>query len=151
MKNFNIWYECLDQRDDFLSELKKGSTAVPGWMTDTSVANEISQSNMLHKLDELAGDSDGMQVNNIEIDDQPSHRFQQQNKSISITKLIMSRLGWTACNPQSLPEELASYETVSGICSGTEWKNVVTSKRRGILESRLQNYQQNRYDIFNRV
>ncbi|KAF8811802.1 hypothetical protein BYT27DRAFT_7017694, partial [Phlegmacium glaucopus] len=26
IKNFNIWYECLDQRDDFLSELKKGST-----------------------------------------------------------------------------------------------------------------------------
>ncbi|KAF8230258.1 hypothetical protein L208DRAFT_1159727, partial [Tricholoma matsutake] len=24
MKNFNICYECLDQKDDFLSELKKG-------------------------------------------------------------------------------------------------------------------------------
>ncbi|KAF8234153.1 hypothetical protein L208DRAFT_1197203, partial [Tricholoma matsutake] len=24
IKNFNIQYECLDQRDDFLSELKKG-------------------------------------------------------------------------------------------------------------------------------
>ncbi|KAF8220961.1 hypothetical protein L208DRAFT_1330857 [Tricholoma matsutake] len=34
MKIFNIRYECLDQKDDFFAEMKKGETALPGWMED---------------------------------------------------------------------------------------------------------------------
>ena len=138
IQNFNIRYECLDQRDDFLSQLKNGSTIVPEWMTDVSV-NEIIQYKVLDQLDEFADED--MQFSNIEIDDQQSRRFQQQEKSISVTKIIMSRLGWTACNPYSIQDKLTSYETVSGIFSGTEWKNAVSSKRHGILENRLQHFQ----------
>ncbi|KAF8235864.1 hypothetical protein L208DRAFT_1021364, partial [Tricholoma matsutake] len=94
IKNFNIQYECLDQRDDFMSELKKGSTAVPGYMTDISVTHEMNQSDVFDstRLDEIA--YDGTHIDNVEVDDHQIYRFQQQIKSISITKQIMARLGW---------------------------------------------------------
>jgi hypothetical protein len=86
---------------------------------------------------------DGIQPDDFEVDEQQSRRFQQQEKSISITKLIMSRIGWTACDPHGLPNESTFHKTVSGIFSGTEWKNAVSSKMHAILESRLQNFQNN--------
>ncbi|KAF8809212.1 hypothetical protein BYT27DRAFT_7094716, partial [Phlegmacium glaucopus] len=90
MRNFNIRYECLDQRDDFLSELKKGSTVVPGWMNDDLVTHEMNQSTVLDKLDDMSAD----EIPTYEIDDQQSQRFQQQLKSMSVTRHIMTRLGW---------------------------------------------------------
>ncbi|KAF8815884.1 hypothetical protein BYT27DRAFT_7078625, partial [Phlegmacium glaucopus] len=92
MKNFNIRYECLDQRDDFLSELKKGAAAVPGWMDDDLDTHEINQSAEFDKLDEIL-DND-VPTADIDIDTQQSQRFQQQLKSISVIKHIMTRLGW---------------------------------------------------------
>ncbi|KAF8238541.1 hypothetical protein L208DRAFT_1241670, partial [Tricholoma matsutake] len=91
MRNFNICYECLDQRDDFLTELKKGATAVPGWLDDEFIPHEMKQSGV---LDELDHDCDAMQADEIEIDNLQSHRYHQQMKSMSLTKLIMTKLGW---------------------------------------------------------
>jgi cysteine synthase len=61
-----------------------------------------------------------------------------------MTELIMTRLGWTKQLPERLPDDVESTfnEPVSGICAGSEWKNVVAAKRRAILEGRLQNFQQ---------
>jgi hypothetical protein len=144
MGNFNIRYECLDQRDDFLSELKKGATAVPGWINDNSIAHELHQAGLLDRLDDIL--VDGLPADEIEIDDQQSQRFHQQIKSISITKLIMTCLGWTARQPETLPDncDSISHESVSGICVGSEWKNIVASKRQHIIESQLQSYQNSR-------
>jgi hypothetical protein len=144
MGNFNIRYECLDQRDDFLSELKKGATAVPGWINDDTIAHELHQAGLLDRLDDIP--VDGLPADEIEIDDQQSQRFHQQIKSISITKLIMTCLGWTACQPETLSDNhnSISHESVSGICVGSEWKNIVASKRQHIIESRLQSYQNSR-------
>ena len=47
MKNFNIRYECLDQRDDFLSELKKGGTPGPGLINNDLEADEMNQMGVL--------------------------------------------------------------------------------------------------------
>ena len=34
MKNMNIWYECLDSRDDFHAQMKKGATSLPEHWAD---------------------------------------------------------------------------------------------------------------------
>ena len=63
---------------------------------------------------------------------------------MSITKYIMTRLGWTACEPNTIQDQggaLTSHEPLSGIRIGSEWKEVVASKRREVLESRLQSCQ----------
>ena len=111
MKNFNIRYECLDQRDDFLSELKKGATA----LNDDLDADEMEQTAV---LDDVLVDDMG--PNDIDIDDQQSQRYKQLLKNMSITKHIMTRLGWTACEPNT--SALASHESVSGIRIGCELK-----------------------------
>ena len=143
MRNFNIRYECLDQKDDFLSELRKGGTIAPDWINDDLVA-ERNQSDVLDKGDEMSSEDMPAQPDDIDmVDEQQSRRFQQQLKSISITRHIMTRLGWTACKPGILPV-LTPHKPVSGICIGSEWKDVVASKRRDILESRLQTLQADR-------
>jgi hypothetical protein len=54
----------------------------------------------------------------------------------------MTRLGWTACEPNTFDSSaLTSHEPVSGIRIGSEWKEVVASKRRDVLESRMQSFQ----------
>jgi PIF1-like helicase len=117
---------------------------VPGWMNDDTITHEFNQSDVLDGLDDILVDN--LPAEDIEIDNQQSQRFQQQIKSMSITKLIMTQLGWTAHQPETLPDDCVStsYESVSGICIGSEWKNVVASKRQGILESWLQSYQDSR-------
>ena len=141
MRNFNIRYECLDQRDDFFSELKKGATAAPGMIDDDpQAADEMNQTAV---LDEALPADDGMAPDDIDIDDQQSQRYKQQLKNMSITKYIMNRLGWTACEPNSTFNSgaLTSHEPVSGIRMGSEWKEVVASKRREVLERRMQSFQ----------
>ena len=143
MKNFNIRYECLDQRDDYLSELKKGlgAAAVPGLIDDD---NEMNQAAVFDD-ETLAGD---MALNDIDVDDQQSRRYKQQLKSVSVTKHIMTGLGWTKCESNTFKDlgaqALASHETVSGIRVGSEWKEVVALKRRDVIESRMQSFQVSR-------
>ena len=144
MKIFNIRYECLDQRDDFLSELKKGATAVSGLIND----DEMNEPALLDEI--LVDDTSPNDI--IDIDDQQSQRYKQQLKTMSITEYIMTRLGWTACEPNTQDSGAFpsgspshySYEPVSGIRVGSEWKEVVASKRRDILESRMQSFQPGR-------
>ena len=69
--------------------------------------------------------------NEIDVDDQQSKRYKQQLKTMSITKHIMTRLGWTACKPNAFQDSGVSinHEPVSGICIGSEWKEAIASKR----------------------
>ena len=55
----------------------------------------------------------------------------------------MTRLGWTACEPNTFQDTggLLSHESVLGIRIGSEWKEVVASKRQDILDSRMKGYQ----------
>ena len=87
MKIFSISYECLDQKDDFFAELKKGGIALPGWMEDKSLMQEISQDCILDQLDQLAVDH--MNMDEIESDNQLNKRYHDQKRSMSIMKNIM--------------------------------------------------------------
>ena len=138
MKNFNIRYECLDQRDDFFSELKKGGTAGPALINNDVDVDEINQSGVLDDIS--VGD---MVPDDIDIDNQESQRYRQQMKTMSVTKHIMTKLGWTACKPNTF-QVTGAHEPVSGIRLGTEWKEVVALKRRDILDSRMQSFQVSR-------
>jgi hypothetical protein len=137
MKNFNIRYECLDQKDDFFAELKKGGTALPSWMEDKSLMQEISQDCILDQLDQLAVDH--MNMDEIESDNQLSKRYHDQKRSMSIMKNIMIRLGWTNVHPENASCKLDIKGTqVSGIKSASDWNTVVVSRRQEILEERTQ-------------
>ena len=97
--------------------------------------------NLNEVLDEIS--IDDMAPDHIDVDDQQSKRYMQQLKTMSVTKHIMTRLGWTACEPNASQYSDVSihHEPVSGISVGSEWKEVVASKRQEILESRMQSLQ----------
>ena len=129
MKNFNIRYECLDQQDDFFSELKKGGVAGGPGLIDSDVADNMNQTAV---LDGLLVDDTAPDDIDFDASDQQSKRYKQQLKTMSITKYIMTRLGWTACEPNTIQDQggaLTSHEPLSGIHIGSEWKEVVASKR----------------------
>lgn len=73
MQNFNIRYECLDQRDDFLSELKKGAAVVPSWMNNDSITHEMNQSEVLNEQDNVT--YNGIQTDEIDVNNLQSHRY----------------------------------------------------------------------------
>jgi hypothetical protein len=79
----------------------------------------------------------------IDIDNQEIQRYRQQMKTMSVTKHIMTKLGWTDCEPNTF-QVTGAHEPVLGIHIGTEWKEVVASKRRDILDSRMQGFQVSR-------
>ena len=85
-------------------------------MLDDELIANLDEMNQTAVLDEILVDD--MAPNNIDIDDQQSQRYQHQLKSMSITKHIMTRLGWTDCDPNTFQDSgvLTSYEPVSGIC-----------------------------------
>ena len=70
---------------------------MPGLINDDLVANETNQTAV---LDETSID-DAANLNNVDIDNQQSQRYKQQLKTMSITKHIMTRIGWTACEPNT--------------------------------------------------
>jgi hypothetical protein len=44
MKNMNIRYECLDARDDFHAQMKKGSKVMPSWAEmDSGAFDDLDQ------------------------------------------------------------------------------------------------------------
>ena len=44
MKNMNIRYECLDARDDFHSQMKKGCSVMPSWAeSDSRIFDDLDQ------------------------------------------------------------------------------------------------------------
>ena len=44
MKNMNIRYECLDARDDFHAQMRKGATALPSWAEEgTGIFYDLDQ------------------------------------------------------------------------------------------------------------
>jgi hypothetical protein len=60
MDNFNIRYECNDARDDFSTQLKKGTELggiFPSWLTTTAVEN-IDESNCGDDFGNGEGDND---------------------------------------------------------------------------------------------
>ena len=121
-----------------MSELKKGGTPGPGLINNDLKTDEMNQMAVLDEtsVDDVAPDD-------IDIDYQQSQRYKQHLKTMSITKHIMTRLGWTACKPNTFQDTggLLSHESVLGIHVGSEWKEVVASKRRDILDSWMKGYQ----------
>ena len=84
--------------------------------------------------------------NEIDVDDQQSKRYKLQLKTMSITKHIMTRLGWMDCEPNAFHDGGVSinHEPVLGICIGSEWKDTIASKRQEVLEGRMQSFQAGR-------
>ncbi|KDR71671.1 hypothetical protein GALMADRAFT_74603, partial [Galerina marginata CBS 339.88] len=116
MKNFNIKYECLDARDDYRAQLKKGANKffIGSWeLLQEEDAEEISSGNIVPdpniEYDDLPYDPNANGKNHI-----------LHLKNLSMVRMIMENLGWT--NPQkTTPINGPNIFKPDLILSGPQW------------------------------
>ena len=119
-----------------MSELNKGpkGPTVPGLIiNDDLAANEMNQTDIFNEIP-----VDDVTLDNIDIDNQQSRRYQQQLKTMSVIKHIMNGLASTDCGPNTFQDggdDLKSHEPVSGIHVRSEWKEAVASKEEKLLRA----------------
>ena len=134
MKNMNIRYECLDARDDFHAQMKKGSTLMPSWaesatqvfedLDQMAIDDAINIPTALHDLHDLS-------ISPIK---GKSERARTQLMS-DIRRMLVS-LRWTDRNADLLPEGLNLFPDPVPPQTPALWKAAVSQKRAEILEER---------------
>ena len=131
MKNMNIRYECLDARDDFHAQMKKGSTVMPSWADSaTPIFDDLDQMvideaiNILTALDELS------------ISPIKGKSERARTNLMSDIRRMLVTLGWTNQNADLLPEGLNLHPDPIPPQSPALWKATVSQKRAEILEER---------------
>jgi hypothetical protein len=130
--NMNIRYECLDAKDDFHAQMRKGGVGIGSWEDiDAEVIQDMDQT--------------GVDINvpfdvTYDPDDASSvkgKRARARDVMMAAMKDTMQGLGWTECMPELLPENFELVPPPLGITkNGAAWKAAVAQKRAEILEKR---------------
>ena len=132
MKNMNIRYECLDSRDDFHTQLKKGAASqMPGWID--------SDPGMLDDLDQMVvEDAINRPTMFDEFSMSPITGKREKNCTGLMTEMrrMLVSLGWTKCEADLLPDGLNLSPEPSKPQTPAYWKAMVSKKRAEILEER---------------
>ena len=126
MKYFNVRYECLDARDDFAAQMKKGEYA--GIFSNWDV-NEHFQVD----LDQSLGNGDDFECkkNSLYDTNQTGPLTDKQNKEMAKVEEIMCTVGWFNPSPYG-PADVGDLTPVvpTQVLSGSGWKAAVQNKRQ---------------------
>ena len=130
MKNFNIRYECLDARDDFRSQMKKGTNPI----TCSWDADDEEQDN---------GNPLDSELNTINFDDVPvdplnaGPRHNKRMREMEVVNHMMTSLGWT----EPLPSILVQTESFQPekILTGVLWEQEVEKAKQAIQNKKKEN------------
>ena len=134
MKNFNIRYECLDARDDYRAQLKKGITDhfINSWDNDNDSDNqEIQDFHIVHSENNEYDDSALFNEQNIG-SLQTSHL-----KQMKLMNTILTNSGWT--DPLS---NISTNNTVfkpERVLNGLDWAVEIQKKKQEIHDKRNEN------------
>ena len=130
----NICYECIDARDDFHAQMKKGTTSMPSW---PEPVGEI-----FDDLDQIVIDDT---VNVLTIPDEhtisPIMGRSERTRTELMTDVrrMLVSLGWTNQNADLLPDGLNLSPGPIELQTPAQWKAAVSNKRAEILEERARN------------
>ena len=118
MKNFNLWYECLDSRDDFHAQLRKGEGFVSLWQDPAVVVGELDcQRAASQELDPSMCNADIVIAPVIG----PCERHHQE--TLSAMEKVLRQLCWDKVKKIVLLDTNLPPPTI--IQSGSAWKLVV--------------------------
>ena len=137
MRNMNIRYECLDSRDDFHAQMKKGVTSIPGHWPE--LGHELFQDLDQMAVDEVInGQSESSHFfENISISPVMGKRNKACMELMTDIRRMLSALHWTVQEPSLLPDGLnINPEPITIEQTASQWKSVVSNKRMEILEER---------------
>ena len=126
MKNFNIRYECLDARDDYRAQLKKGSTQafVGSW----EVADEEIDTELHKGLDAAVFDD----VPDDPLDMGPRHAKRLREKEM--INNILNSTGWNE------PIEVNNWEPPhfqpEKVLDGNGWEHEIEKQKQAVQEKK---------------
>ena len=142
MQNFNIRYECLDARDDYRAQMKKG-------------IDPLFVGNWEDSTDDIENTNNSSLDANIEFDDVPQDLQNIGNAQISRMKnvaqmnQILNETGWSKENLKS--DYVVHHFKPDKTLSGSNWNAEVLKKRQEVLDKRnLYNNTKNK-DINNQL
>ena len=131
MKNFNIRYECLDARDDFRCQMKKGMNPITcSW---DALDNEEQDNENPH----------ASQLDTINFDDAPNNpldsgpRHIKRMREMEVVNHMMTSLGWT----DPLPSTYSRTESFQPekILTGSLWEQEVEKAKQNIQRKKNEN------------
>ena len=131
MKNFNIRYECLDARDDFRSQMKKGMNPITcSW--DAADDGDLDNEN-----------PHASELNTINFDDIPidplnsGPRHNKRMKEMEAVNHMMTSLGWTEPLPSACMQTESFQPEV--ILTGSLWEQEVEKAKQNIQKKKNEN------------
>ena len=132
MRNFNIRYECLDARDDFRSQMKKGMNPI-AYSWDAVDEDQDSENPHANEL------------NAINFDDVPvdplnsGPRHNKRMREIEGVNHMMTSLGWTEPLPSACVHHDSESFQPEKILPGSLWEQVVEKAKQDIQKKKNEN------------
>jgi hypothetical protein len=136
MKYFNVRYECLDARDDYAAQLKKGENI--GIFANWDIYDNFEPHDINHTV--LDGDNFGCDENIIDDDDTIGPITNKRNRDMAKVEEIMHVSGWFDESPDG-PPDFGDLNPIIPDCTipGKEWETVVQNKKQEVLNERSKN------------
>ena len=138
MKNMNIRYECLDSRDDFHAQMKKGMTMIPGqWdKRDGQLFQDLDQMAIDDAVNGLVS-AESTNFDDFSISPNVGRRDRARTEIMTDMRRLLSALGWVDREPTLLPDGWnPDPEPIDSEQTPAQWRAIVTDKRMEILEER---------------
>ena len=135
MDNFNLRYECLDARDDFHAQLKKGATPIPGWSSPFG-HEDMSSDAVASQNDRDAGNEGMVGTEYADFDMDVSHIGRRESKrrhDMTTMHNVMQQTGWTLPMNQ---DHIHSAPPSDIVRTANQWKAEVKRMRQNILSGR---------------
>ena len=127
MQNFNIRYECLDARDDYRAQMKKGVDPlfVGSWENATDNVEDTNNPSLNADIEFDDDPQDLQNIGNAQI---------LRMKNIAQINQILNETGW---NKEILKSDyVARHFRPNQILSGSDWNAEVSKKRQEVLDQR---------------
>jgi hypothetical protein len=124
MKYFNVRYECLDARDDYAAQMKKGDNV--GIFFNWDIYDNLDSDFV--DYNSFEGDDFTCDINMANVDD-IGPKTEQQNRDMLHVEQIMQDAGWFDKSPNG-PADVGDLTLVvpDELQSGKDWTAVVQHK-----------------------
>lgn len=129
MRNFNVRYECLDARDDYRAQMKKGIPLAGSWDADNGA--EVD--------DEMIGTG----AVDMELDDLPSDPLasgpvhKRRVHDMSVVRQVMSTMGWT--HPGDCVQPFSTSFKPDVFKPGNAWEQEIEVMKQKIIDEKNSN------------
>ena len=135
MKYFNVRYECLDTRDDYAAQMKKGANV--GIFSNWDIYDSLNSD--INDHDFFEGDDFACNIDNV-IQDNIGPKTAKHNRDMLHVQQTMQNAGWFDKSPNGLADVGDLTPVVpTQLQSGKDWTAIVQCKRQELIDEKCKN------------